>query len=509
MRSLYSAYLRWALRLLPVALVAPPGNAQPAPDAKLTSSLPLVDQQFGAAVALDGVVAVVGAFREDDPVYHVGEYGAAYVYRYDGSAWREEQKLTSPQRGNYEWYGRAVAVSGNVVLVSTRNDEGLPVGAGAVYVYRYDGSTWAEAQKLRAPDEAQGGDFGHSLAIEGDVMLVGSAIQGGAAYVFRYDGSTWAEEQKLTSPESFSGTYFGESVALSGSRALIGAWGYEPPQGLNTGAAYVFEYDGSMWNETARLVPSDSLARTQFGLTVALDGDRALIGAPLDREVGASAGAAYVFHFDGAAWANEQKITASDPSGFNLFGSAVALEGTQALVGAKNWFPLNEDASGKAYRFAYDAVTESWVEQQGFVPSDGGAGDDFGSAVAMDDGVVLVGAPDHDQPVAATGAAYIYGVPTATAVEDATPHAPTLLSVPVPNPFRTQTLLTLTLAEPQAVTMDVYDLLGRRVAVLHEGLLAAGAHPFVWNAGSLPAGPYVVRVVGVAVRASRRVVLVR
>lgn len=485
-------------------------RAQPYPETKWTPSDPRIDQDFGAAVALDGAVALVGAFR-DDAATGAGEQGAAYVFRFDGGAWAEEQKLVAPQRDNLDWFGWSVAVSGDVALVGTRNDEDVPLAAGAVYVFRYDGSTWVEEAKLVASDGAAGDHFGRALAVEGDVALVGSALQDvggldrGAVYVFRYEAGAWVEAQKLVASDAQDFASFGEAVALSGTRALVGAWNATSPPGLNNGAAYVFEEDGGLWTQTARLAPPTT-GLTQFGIAADLDGDWAIVGAPL---FGSGAGAAYLFRYDGSAWTEAQRVEAPDPNGFDLFGDAVALEGARALVGAANWSLPNADATGKAYLFAYDAVTGLWQEEVGLVGSDGAGGDAFGSVVALDGGVPLVGAPNHDLPLANTGAVYVYGAPVATAAEAGLPAGSFAFSPAGPTPFRERTAFALTLEAAQPVTVAVYDVLGRRVAVLHDGPLAAGAHRLVWEAGAAAAGVYVVRAVGEAATMAHRVVHLR
>lgn len=418
--------------LILLVSLSPFVRAQPVPETKWSSSEPHVRQAFGSAVTLQGTVAVVGA-PGYDPEFTTSDLGAAYVYRYGDDGWVEEQKLTKPQPADNDLFGRSVALAGitdgtsNTLLVGMHNDESVEMGAGAVYVYEHDGNAWEHTATLTASDGAGGDDFAYALAgdfsQDGDVngadFVVGAPRHSltdfnreGAAYLYHFDGGDWVETAKLTASDAALTAKFGQSVAMSGDRALIGAPGDRAGGvGQNAGAAYVFEYDGNQWVERAKLTASDAEGQAAFGFSVALDGDRALIGARLDDELSGGAGAAYAFRFDGDEWVEEQKLTASDNNGFNLFGNSVALDGTQALVGSENWAAPDEGATGKVYLFAYDAAEEQWEEVGGLVPEDGGTGDAFGWSVALDDGVVLAGAPDHNLPELANGAVYAYGEP--------------------------------------------------------------------------------------------------
>ena len=524
---------RWTALSIGLFLMVPLARAQPTPDIKWSSSEPHESQAFGRDIALEGSIAVIGA-PGYDPVFRTLDYGAAYVYRYDGDAWMEEQKLTKPQPQLSDQFGRAVALlrledSGGrslAVLVGMNNDEGLDSGAGAVYIYRHNEGTWEHMATVVASDGAGGDNFAYALAgdynadgsVNGADFVVGAPRHNltgfnreGAAYLYQLDNETWVETAKLTASDAGLSAGFGTAVGMSANRVLIGAPGDSPPDvGQNAGAAYVFEYDGADWVETAKLTASDAVGQAAFGGAVDLDGDRALIGARLDNERGGGAGAAYVFRFDGDTWIEEAKLIATDNNGFDLFGSSVALDGTQALVGAENWATPDGDGTGKAYLFAYDHDLELWQQQGGFVPDDGGAGDGFGLAAALDAGAVLIGAPDHGEPAGGNGAVYVYSRPVGTSSEVATSSLPARLSSAYPNPLREQARLTLTLDRPAAVRVSLFDLLGREVSVLYDGMMAADTpHTVFVRSDSMPSGIYVVRAIAGTFSESRTVVIQR
>jgi hypothetical protein len=162
----------------------------------------------------------------------------------------------------------------------------------------------------------------------------------GAAYVFVRSGTAWSQQKELTASDAAAGDLFGLSVALSGSTALIGAHG----KNSNTGAAYVFVRSGTAWSQQKKLTASDGAADDFFGGSVALDGQTAVIGAIGGNSGG---GAAYVFARSGTAWSQQAELTASDAAHDDSFGGSVALSGKTAIIGAHN----KNAGAGAAYAF--------------------------------------------------------------------------------------------------------------------------------------------------------------
>jgi hypothetical protein len=255
-------------------------------------------------------VIVVGAWTRDE---ERDSSGAAYVYRFDGTAWVEEQKLLASDRASGEpvhdqfgdQFGRAVAVSGDVAVVGATWNDDNGYNSGSAYVFRFDGTAWVEEQKLLASDGEEGDQFGGSVAVSGDVALIGAdedddvARESGSAYVYRFESSAWIQEQKLRASDTADdqlGDFFGRDVAVSGDLAVIGVPGDDDRAG-SAGAAYVFRFDGASWIEEQKLLAADTLNIFADGLgaSVAVSRGVAVIGAPGNADNGVSAGAAYVF----------------------------------------------------------------------------------------------------------------------------------------------------------------------------------------------------------------------
>ena len=302
-------------------------------------------------------------------------------------------------------FGYSLATSAGRAIVGAPFDDDSGLDSGSAYVF--DGSdSWRQLAKLIALDEAAGDQFGYSVAISGDLAIVGAwgndddGSASGSAYIF--DRSTgWSQIAKLTASDAERGDEFGYSVAINGNLAVVGAR-LERDGGSASGAGYVF--DGSTgWDQVTKLTASDAAANDQFGTSVAISGDLAIVGAPGDRDDGPDSGSAYLF--DGSTgWDQIAQLTASDAGRGDEFGYSVAIGDDVALVGAWD----NDDvgsASGSAYLF--DGST-GWDQIAKLTASDAGTGDEFGYSVAISGDLAVAGARLDDDSGSASGSAYVF-----------------------------------------------------------------------------------------------------
>jgi len=471
------------------------------------------DQDFGYSVDVYGDVAVVGAFRDEDGI--LLETGAAFVYRFDGSQWVEEQKLESSDRNILNWFGWDVALSENTLLVSARNGDTFANNGGDVAVYRYTTGTWQE-ETILTPSDQVISDYGFAVAIDGSVAAVGapgypsSLGTGGAVYVYRYNGAAWVEEDLLIGSDLSNQSLFGSAISIDGDRMLVGAFNADDSTSNQAGKLYVYEYDGAQWNETAELQSDDSNNIANLGVSVGLEGDWAIGGAHLDDELAGGSGAVYVYQYDGQDWGFHSKLTASDGAGFFLFGIGATIADQKILVGAENWFEQGGDATGKAYLFEYDESTDQWLEADSFVPAELNRGSQFGKSVAMHDGTMIIGAPEFSGQEDDMGTAFIYGEPSvATSIEkDQTPTRFTV-SPPYPNPFRDQTRITYELSKASGVTLTVYNSTGQLVSRSVLGIQLAGINEISFEASGLPSGVYFYRMQTESAEETGRMILMR
>ncbi|MDN5865579.1 MAG: hypothetical protein L0I62_10290, partial [Gammaproteobacteria bacterium] len=327
--------------------------------AKLTASDGVPGDHFGASVTLDGTIALVGASSAD--VAGNADQGAAYVFANSGGNWSEVAKLTASDGAPNDFFGRSVALDGmNALIGAYLADVGGNADQGAAYVFGNSGGAWSETQKLTASDGALNNQFGHSVALDGSTALVGAAIATvggnfaqGAAYVFSESNGTWSESQKLTVSGGAAFDEFGHSVALDGAIALVGACGADVGGNADQGVAWVFSNSGGTWTQTAKLTGNGGAAGDCFGRSVALDGAIALVGAYHAEVAGQTdQGAAYMFTGSGGVWTQTAKLAASDGAAGDFFGGfSVALDGTSALIGAPGADIGGNSNQGAAYFF--------------------------------------------------------------------------------------------------------------------------------------------------------------
>ena len=372
---------------------------------KLTG--PEIRGEFGSSLAVSGDMAIVGAASS------FGKPGAAYVFTRNAlGQWQQMQTLTaSVDEAPNDYFGRAVAISGNTAVVGASGDSGF---RGAAYVFERDSSgVWNETQKLTVSDGIPYDNFGLSVAISGDAIVIGSwaevsglGVQAGAAYVFeRNDTGQWTESQTLTASDEEAYDFFGTSVSISGDTIVVGANG-DDDRGFHTGTSYVFERNVGLWTETQKLVASDAQGDDQLGYSVIVQDDRLIIGAPGD-DLGRGAAFIYVQE-DSGSWVESQKLTATNRVYAAFFGSSVALSGDTALIGA----PYETDSVGAAYLFMEDE-SGLLTQRQKLIASDPQNYAEFGGAVAVSGDTAIVGArgdgilPDGSTP-SYTGAAYIF-----------------------------------------------------------------------------------------------------
>jgi hypothetical protein len=307
-------------------------------------------------------------------------------------------------------FGASLSVSGNTVVVGAPSDSTLGASAGAAYVYVLSGGVWAKQAKLFASDAAANTAFGNAVAIDGDTALVGSYAQSsngasaGAAYVFVRSGSTWTQQQKILASDGAAGDDFGFSVALSGQTALIGAFG-DSDLGAGSGSAYVFTRSGAVWSLQRKLLAADGHAGDSFGVSVSVSSDTAVVGASNVSDNGAGSGAAYVFLRSGVSWSQQAKLKPSDGAAGDNFGAAVSISADTAAMGAPGRDDNGTD-SGAAYVFQRTAGV--WSQQAKLLAFDGVASDNFGAAISLDSSGLLVGSPFDDDLGTSSGAVYAF-----------------------------------------------------------------------------------------------------
>ena len=376
--------------------------------ARLLASDGEASDAFGKSVALGDEVALVGAPSGSR---------AAYVYRFNGAQWLEEAKLLPICGSGSDFFGVSTGINSDLAVVGASLDEQGGLFAGAVHIYRFDGSDWAAEQKLLGTTGAR---LGWAVAAGDDRIVVGAYAaddmgeDSGAAYVFAYSRGTWIEEQKLLPDDGEAGDWFGYSVAIADTVVVVGAPMTDDSAGLiDIGSAYVFRYDGAAWEQEDKLTSGCCAPGDTFGHAVAVGSDVIVVGAPLDDDLGPDAGAAYVYQYDGGQWPEVIELLAFNGSDYDSFGTAVAVWGDSVVIGAPGCddaCPPGEDPllcnSGAVYLYSGDEG--EWELSVKFITSDDTAGDEFGRSVGISGETVVAGALGDDDLGLDSGSAYVF-----------------------------------------------------------------------------------------------------
>src|ERR1022692_4922206 len=287
--------------------------------ATLSDPASLTGYAFGDSVAVAGTTTVITALGVNQGS------GEAYVYAWSGTRWHSQATLSNPAGTSADGFGAAVAISGDTVVIGAPNSNKDP---NAVYVYVRSGTTWRQQVTLSDPGGAAADRFGRAVAVSGDTVVIGAPggdDNAGTTYVYVSSGTQWRTQAQLADPGGQSGDTFGRAVALSGGTALIGAFGDND----GAGAAYAFVRTGTRWSRQAALINPRGLPGNHTGISVAISGATAVVGA--DGAAG-GAGAASVYVRSGKRW--RLQATLSDPGGYSYdnFGSAVAVSGATAVI---------------------------------------------------------------------------------------------------------------------------------------------------------------------------------
>lgn len=374
---------------------------------KLTALDAAASDEFGCSVAVSGDTVVVGAYRDDSI------RGSAYVFTRSSSTWSQQQKLTAADAATDDRFGWSVGISGNTVIVGAPRDDDGGSATGSAYVFTRSVSTWSQQQKLTAADRAEADQFGSSVSVSGDTLIVGayanddSGESSGSAYVFARSGGIWSQQEKLIAPDAAASDQFGWSVAVSGDTVVAGAHLDDNVNGgTNSGSAYVFTRSGVFWTQQAKLTASDAAANDLFGTSVAITGDTVVVGSSQDDDGGIDSGSAYVFFRSGSTWKQQAKLIASDAAANDFFGHSVSVSGDSVVVGAWGDDTIKGSSAGSAYVFTRSAG--SWSQQEKITDPDGAQSEWFGWSVSIFGETLVVGAIKDDDEGPDSGSATVF-----------------------------------------------------------------------------------------------------
>lgn len=363
---------------------------------------------LGFSIALSGNTVLIGSPGR------ATNTGAAYAFTFANGAWTQQARLLAPDAASADFFGWSVAMSGEVAAIGAEGDtlsNPTITSAGSAWILSRDGSNWLHGDlSVNAASPAVNENFGVATDLDGDYAVIGAfGYQGtaganeGAAYVFNLTGSTWVQQQRLLPSAPFAGARFGRGVGIS-KNTIVGGAPNRTVSFANQGAGYVFVRSGSTWTQQAVLLASDGAAGDNFGVSTAIDGDTAVVGAYLDDSgTLVDCGGAYIYTRSGTTWTQITRIGASDAAASDYFGFSVAISGNTIVVGAYN------KASGAGAAYVFQREGPSFKQVAKLLPQDPKTGANFGVCVSIDGPNIVVGAPKAaGGAIGNAGAAYIF-----------------------------------------------------------------------------------------------------
>ncbi|MGQ9895042.1 MAG: hypothetical protein ACUVSY_14670 [Roseiflexus sp.] len=319
-----------------------------------------------------------------------------------------QAKLLAADAAQYDYFGLSVAVKGDTAIIGAYGKSDLARNAGAAYAFTRNAGDWTQQARLETSNVLTDAYLGATVATNGSYTAAGApyasvaAQNDGVVYLF---SNTDRQQQTLLLPnDPDTSAQFGGALAIDGNTLVVGAPMHDS-FGVNAGAVYVFTFDGVSWVQRQKLIGADIAPGDRFGSALALNDGWLAVSAPLHSSSGSPGGAVYLFEFDGVSWVQRHKIGAPDTIAGDRFGSAIALDDGWLAVGA----PLHRfvgSSSGAVYLFEIDRT--AWVQRQKFVAGDTAESDRFGSALDLENRRLVVGAPLHNSNGPASGAVYIF-----------------------------------------------------------------------------------------------------
>jgi hypothetical protein len=365
---------------------------------ELIASDAAAGDNFGSSAAIDGDTAVFGAFLE-------GTGGSAYVFTRSGTTWTQQAKLTGSTVVSGDEFGYSVAISGDTIVVGARAESSTDDAYnGDAYVFTRSGTTWSQQAKFSDTLSSGNSHFGYSVDIDGNTIVVGAPMDSpgtsdhrGRCHIYTRSGTSWSLQQSLASSTGDDYAYFGADVAIDGDTVVVGSSVEDSSGNNNCGAAYIFTRSGTSWSQQERFAPTTA-TNAYFGNAVDISGDTAIIGAYGESNTGR--GVVRIYTRSGTSWSLEQTLLSR--TGTNeMFGMPVDIEDDVCVIGQQTNY-------GGAY--VYSRTGTTWTYEKTIIPTSASntVGWIYHAQLGLSDDTIVSGVLGTDSEGSNTGAGYVW-----------------------------------------------------------------------------------------------------
>lgn len=459
-------------------------------------------EHYGWTMAMDETWLAVGSPHSETSAG--ADAGKVIVYQRNGDSWEQFQVLTDTEGNAFQNFGFSVDLASGVMVVGAIGTFQYGPFTGRAYVYEFDGSTWHLSSQLKAPDGAAGAYFGHDVATNGDRIVVGAIKangeneQSGVVYDFAKVNDAWTFGARITSTDGEKHDNFGYSVDISAdNRVVVGA----PNQNDfidKSGAAYVFEFDGTGYTEVTKLKAFGRTVRDFLGTSVAIHGHDVVAGAFLADGYSNNTGMVSFFSDESGSWKEVQQLAHEQSELNDYFGRTLALSLNRLFIGAPKANGASGNDVGRGYYYEKD--NNSWVLRQVLEDPEADSHNYFGASVALSDFGLAVSARMDDRHNTDGGAVYTADLGVVTGLEDPVQLDKSIELVNYPNPTQQEVNIRYRLVKASTVAVEVFDSNGQPIkALLEEGIQQAGDQYLRWDLTSVgghqvPNGLYLYRL---------------
>jgi hypothetical protein len=376
-----------------------------------------VNSNFGWSLSIESNTMLIGA-------PNIFEHGITYIYESDGIEWIEKQIISPINGGDEDRFGESVLLHGEYAFIGARNTADKGYRSGAVYVYKKTGNQWVLDTKLLASDGEAYDYFGGAISVYGDTLMIGAygdddiATDSGAVYIFENVNGEWLQSNKITASDGEDTDYFGAKILINGNKLLVSSV-LDDDNGIDSGTVYFFEKDSNTnsWILTSKITPMDGAEGDRFGSSLSLQNDLMVISSYFDGDNGYHSGSAYIFSYINNNWTETTKLLANDGQSTDYFGISTKIANNRIAIGSIRNSNGNGNRAGAVYLYSY--INGSWIQSEKLITTDGEFGDQFGLSIDVQNNKLYIGAFDDDMPYAGdVGSAYIFDISQNPAIQD-------------------------------------------------------------------------------------------